>query len=217
MLKAVIFDLDGILSDSEGVYEEATISIMGKFGIVLSVSELRSLRGLNSTLAWAQLAGRYSLPATAQELLKMEQEYIDTLMENGSIPPVPFAFTLIETLKEDGIKTAVATSNFEYRASLVLEQNNAEELIDVLVSSEKVENTKPAPDAFLLAADLLGVKPEECIVVEDSLIGVEAAKNAGMKVVLYTPEKLFDYEHCEADMILHSFEGVKREHLEECF
>ena len=216
MLKAVIFDLDGVLSDSEGLYQEATSEILKGFGVSISQSELLSFRGLNSILAWETLAERYSLPAAVGELLKMEQEYVDTLIEKGSVSPVPFAFAFLKSLKEDGLKTAVATSNFGYRASLVFKQCNAEALVDALVSCEDVENSKPAPDTFLLAASRLGENPEDCIVIEDSLIGVKSAKNAGMKVVLFAPEKIYD-EDFDADLVLYSFEGVTSETLRKCF
>jgi len=217
MLKAVIFDLDGVLSDSEGIYQEVVAEIMKKFDISVPVSELRSLQGLNSILVWELLSERYSPPATASELLQMEHEYMGKLTESGYVPIVPFSFELMRNLKECGLKTAVATSNFGYIASMVLKQGEAEELVDVLVSCEDVERVKPAPDVYLLTARLLGEKPEDCIVIEDSQIGLEAAKSAGMKVVLYAPVKLFDTKDCDVDLILDSFEGMTLEQLEQCF
>ena len=217
MLKAVIFDLDGVLSDSEGVYVEAVSDIMGRFDISLSPEEHLSLRGLSSTLVWELLAERYSLPVSPAELLRLEQDYVDELIKTGNVSPVPFAFPLLMSLKECGIKAAVATSNFGYRAAMVIKQNEAESFVDALVSSELVENLKPAPDLFLLSARLLDEEPENCLVIEDTLFGVEAAKNAGMKVILYAPEELYDTENCKADMILDSFEGVSCELFEKCF
>jgi pseudouridine-5'-monophosphatase len=217
MMKAVIFDLDGVLSDTEGIYEEVVVEIMKKFDINVPVCEVRSIRGLTSILVWEYIYERYSPPVTPEELLQIEHGYMDKLMESGHVPNIPSAFKLMKNVKDRGFKTAVATSNFGYRATMVLKQCEAESLVDVLVSCEDVEKVKPAPDTHILTAERLGEKPGDCVVIEDSPIGVKAAKTAGMKVVLYDPEKLFDNGDCDVDMILHSLDGVTWETLGECF
>ena len=143
MLEAIIFDMDGVLSDSEWIYDEALDAVMSRFGFKMSLEEMHSFRGVSSGEMWEILADRYSAPATAHELLAMEKDFVDERLMRGEIQPIPFAFALMRSLKESGLKIAVATSNFGYRATKMIEQNDVKTLVDVLVSCEDVERAKP--------------------------------------------------------------------------
>jgi HAD superfamily hydrolase (TIGR01509 family) len=211
MIEAAIFDMDGVIIDSEGFYEESVDIIMGRFGIEVPQEIKLTLHGMPSEDTWIVLADRFSPPASAQELLAMEQEFIDERIDKGQMLPFPFVMDFIRSLRESGIKVAVATNNYRYRAAKIVEQLGAETLVDVLVCWEDVPNHKPAPDMFLLAADSMGAGPENCIVFEDAPYGIEAARAAGMIAALHAPPTGDHFGDLGADMVFNTFENLTLE------
>ncbi len=214
MIQAVIFDMDGVLCDSEPVYDEAVALILGRYGVnEVSSASIQQFHGIPSLVTWSRLRERYGLSASAKELELLEREYVEA--RSGEIPPVPFAFDMMRSFRDSGMKIAVATSNYGARARAVLKQYGAEALVDAVASMEDVARAKPAPDIFLLAAERLCVPPERCAVIEDSLNGVKAAKAANMRVARYANPERAHIGDCGADTVLSSFEGVTIEKLAE--
>ncbi len=213
-MEAIIFDMDGVLSDSQLWYDEAVVEILrgcGISGVTREVSE--EFYGISSSETWQALRERYSLSASVDELVGLEEKYMDARNERGEVLPVPFAFEMMKSLHKSGLKIAVATSNFSARAWSLLRQNAAEALVGAVVSVEDVERAKPAPDIFLLAAERLGVPPQKCVVIEDAPSGVKAAKAAGMSVIQYAQPDRAQFGPCGADAVLTSFEGITKEKI----
>lgn len=215
MLEAVIFDMDGVLTDSEVAYDEILQALMGEMGITISREEQLSFRAVPSSVTWETLSARYATRLTAQELWRREHEMIEARYERGEIPEVPYAFALLKELKRGGLKIAVATSNVRRMVRMVLERSGAAEFVDAISCVEDVENAKPAPDLFLNAARLLNVSPRNCVVVEDAPKGITGAKAAGMKVICYAAPTAPKLDHSEADLVVTSFEGLSRETFED--
>ncbi len=209
-LMAVIFDMDGVLVDSEPAYDEALDAILRRFGAGEAPEAFKkTLRGLSTYDTWATVRQAYSLEAGVSDLGAMETEFVNAKRERGEILPVPFAFEAMKTLRKGGLKIAVATSNYRQNALTALRQNSAERLVDAVTSVEDVARAKPAPDIFLLAAERLGVAPENCLVIEDAQNGVLAARAAGMQVILFAPASTAERPGaCMADAVITSFEGV---------
>ena len=217
MLKAVIFDMDGVLIDSECLYDRFISETLSSYGTEVPEVHLRSFYGVPSPETWEELIKCYSPPLTVAEALAMEREFVDTMMYRGEISPMPHVFTLIKNLKDSGMKVAVASCNYRYRVSKLIEQHDKDGLIDVSVCGDDVEICKPAPDIFILTSKLLDIPPENCLVIEDAETGVIAAKAAGMKTALYIDTDSVRYGVYGADFLLHSFEGVTTEKLEKEF
>lgn len=211
--EAIIFDMDGVLSDSEGVYDEALEVILARYGVQVPPGLPQTFRGISVRETWRRLGEKYLPDANVDELVDLEREYFDARLNRGEIPPVPFAFEMLRGFREGGMKIAVASSNFRYRVDTVLRQNGAQALVDAIATAEDVKRAKPAPDLFLLAARRLGVLPQNCLVIEDAPSGVEAARSAGMRVAIYAHPERARFGDCGADFILTSFEGVTLETL----
>lgn len=214
MLEAVVFDMDGVLADSEGAYDSVVETIMGEMGFTVPREEQLSFRGVPSKITWECLAERYALTSSPEELWRREHEIIEEQYARGEIPAIPYAFELLKDLKRGGLKIAVATSNVRSLVQLVLEQNEAKAFVDAVSCVDDVENGKPAPDLFLNAARLLGVAPEHCAAVEDSPNGIKAAKAAGMKVACYANPDLPKLDHSGADLVVSSFKNLTRQTFE---
>jgi HAD superfamily hydrolase (TIGR01509 family) len=122
--------------------------------------------------------------------------------------PNPDTLQLIQNAKKKGIKIAVATSSVKERAITLLELVEVYEKLDVFVSYEDISKGKPNPEIFLKAAELLKIKPEHCVVIEDAINGIQAAKNAGMKVIAKVqPERLLEGFN-QADMTFQDFKDL---------
>lgn len=201
MIKAVIFDMDGVIIDSEKDYKKIEREMYEKLGIDMSEEEALLSMGKVTTDWWREVVERHGLTLSPEALADQEdQAYLDYLFSDETEKTMcPNVDDLLKALKERGIKTAVASSSLMNGINRVLSIFNLEEDFDARISGQEVAHGKPAPDVFLKAAEVLGVCPEECLVIEDSFNGIKAAKAAGMCCVAYlsAPEGLVDYS--EAD------------------
>jgi HAD superfamily hydrolase (TIGR01509 family) len=178
-MKAILFDLDGVLVDSEPASEEAWSSALARFGYDLGSAGHQGFMGKTDR----QLAEHYAaiIGVEVSELEAMNQAcLLDRLHEGGvymfdDVPP------LLGSL--DGVPVAVASNSHRWRLQAILEGAGLADRFSVMVSSDDVDLPKPAPDVYLRAAQQLGVAPNESVVVEDTPTGIEAGRAAGMRVV----------------------------------
>ena len=180
-MKAVVFDCDGTLVDSERLSFQAWREVLGRHGYELADEDLRATRGRSYPWVHAYFAERAAIPdADAFWLLHTGRLY--ELFETD-LDVFDDAVATARELKERGVPIAIATGSRRERLDATLRAARLEGLFDVTVAQDEVEHAKPAPDLFLRAAELLGVAPEDCVAVEDSPAGVESALAAGMRVV----------------------------------
>ena len=179
----VIFDMDGVLLDTERFYTEVTQAIVGRFGKVFDWSLKSNMVGRPAIESARYLVRELDLPITAEEYLS-ERESLERLMPEAA--PMPGARELVESLAGLGVPQAVATSSnrrfFELKTTRHGDWFRTFAAI-VVGDDARLDRGKPAPDIFLLAARDLGTAPEHCVVVEDSPAGIEAARAARMRVV----------------------------------
>ncbi|KAF0561738.1 HAD-like protein [Gigaspora margarita] len=179
-----IFDMDGLLLNTEQIYYEVTSEIFARFGKTYSL-ELRSRSlGLRQHESAVLLVNETGINMTADELRKERHE--NNLKRFPFAKPMPGAMRLVKHLKKHRIPIAVATSSS--RESFNIKASNNRELFDLFDNiicgdDANVKNGKPAPDIFLAAREGIGNPPtNQCLVFEDSIIGIQAAKNANMNV-----------------------------------
>ena len=208
MLKAVVCDMDGVLIDSEPVHMEAHKRIMEKLNLPFEKDYYMQFVGSTTDYMWAKMIKDFSIDLSPDELMKMSDEFVKEINGEAGYPVMEGAKNIICTLKDSGLKLAVASSSGISRIEQSLDKIGVRDEFDVIVSGMKVENPKPAPDVFLKAAEELNVSPDECIVIEDSLNGMKAAKNAGMICVMYENSSLGKQDSTYADYVLQGFSGV---------
>lgn len=185
MLKAFIFDMDGVIIDSEPLHFQSDRMVMKDFGINISDDELNSFVGVTNPEMWAVLLDRYNVDATVEKLLEIQHKYKAQLLGQNKLQPIDGIPELLIELKKKEIPIALASSSSRQFIELVLRSLHIYEFFDVIISGEEVKNSKPSPDIFLKAAAELKVDPKDCVVLEDSCNGVKAAKAAGMKCIAY--------------------------------
>lgn len=182
MLKAVIFDMDGVLLDSESLHYQALDDLMRSRGRRYSVELLHKYCGVPEEEIWPHLLK--DLGMTGEDPGRMMQEhwtrYRDLLWRNG-YPEFPGTKAFLKMLKKRGYRTAVASASSKEVIADYLRELDLGDCFDAVTSAQECSCGKPEPDVFLLAAEKLRVRPKECIVIEDSAKGMIAARRAGMR------------------------------------
>jgi HAD superfamily hydrolase (TIGR01509 family) len=181
-LKAVIFDLDGLILDSERCYFRCWQRAAADLGFELGESQYGDLAGIPNDRAEIMLAEMMGEVFPLADFRVIWNTYWDELLQCEEIPVKPGVLELLELLDARSIPRAIASSSFERDVLACLGRWLAR--FPVIVSRDMVANGKPAPDLFLAAAQRLGVAPRHCLVLEDSDVGIRAAASAGMPVIL---------------------------------
>lgn len=197
--RAVLFDLDGVLLDTEPLYTQATDAVVGRFGKRYGWDLKRHTMGRDAKVSARFILEKLGIPLSPDEFLRERAPILDALLAES--PVFPGAEALVVELSAKGIPIAVATSSDRRLFELKTRPHAFFSRFPVIVCGDdpRVSAKKPAPDIFLAAASDLGVTPAECVVLEDSPAGVEAALAARMRVVaLPDPEmdrNLFERAH----------------------
>lgn len=184
MIKAVIFDKDGTLHDTEQVYHRAWRAAAEQMGVPNIMEFVAICTGTNYTRT-AELWQEYYGDAYAfRPFWELRNAIYDEMIEQEGLPIKQGAYELLDYLKDNGYKIALATSTNAPRVDRHLVKSDMKKYFDAVVTGDTVPNGKPAPDIFLIAAERLGVDPADCMGVEDSFNGVRAVKAAGMYTVM---------------------------------
>ncbi|MCX6013378.1 MAG: HAD family phosphatase [Chloroflexi bacterium] len=184
-MKAFIFDMDGVIINTEPIINGLVKELCIKLGICLSEEELFKLTGVSSKNFWTYMQQNHNLNQNLDEYKKMW----DINREIAAYKKVSIDTNLLiflRLLQKSNIKIAMATSAGELRMNLVLDIFSLRKYFNVTVCDMEISKSKPDPEIFLLAARKLQIEPQNCVVIEDTDYGIEAAINAGMTCWLYT-------------------------------
>lgn len=181
MIKAVLFDMDGVLTDSEPFICEAAMKMFREKGIEVKEEDFHPFVGAGENRYIGGVAEKYGIePDIARDKARTYEIYSE--ITRGKLKPLPGTLEFIQRCRDTGLKLAVATSADETKMNINLERIGMPPgLFDATVNGLQIERKKPHPDIYLKAASLLGQDPPECLVVEDAPNGIEAAGRAGMK------------------------------------
>lgn len=206
MIDAIIFDMDGVLVDSEPFHIEIEKRQFILNQISVSDEEHHEYMGIASDVMWKKIAVRHTLQLPVEELIEQSRtESFRYFSELDEIPVMPGLIDLLEKLRIKKYPLAVASSSFPEIIDLILEKTDLKKYFQVVVSSQEAGKSKPEPDVFLLAARKLGIKPENCLVIEDSANGIKAAHAAEMSCVAFQGPGADPQNQKEADSIVTSY------------
>jgi len=206
---AVIFDLDGVLADSEPWWNQIDAKLLAEYGVSYRGEYHRNVLGVSYRLAVEFYKNAFHISAAVEELMRRRGEIATDFFANR-VDLFPFAKTTLEQLREMKLPLAVATSSVSASARPLLDRTGIRSLFSVLITGDEVQQGKPHPEIYLRAAKKLGISPEACLVIEDSLAGIAAGKGANMRVAAIPDRRFVDpreYEK-EADYVLGSLSEI---------
>jgi beta-phosphoglucomutase len=212
MIRGVLFDMDGVLVDSEMFICESAILMFGEMGLKVSPDDFKPFVGMGENSYIGGVAEKYGLNVDIEKVKARTYQIYKTIIK-GKLAPLPGVREFIDKCRGMGLKLAIATS-----ADLIKMEANLNEtgllsnLFDATVNGLEVENKKPHPDIYLKASAKIGLKPEECLVVEDALSGVKSAIAAGCRCLAVSSS--FDKSRLrDADWVCDSLLHVPEEAL----
>jgi beta-phosphoglucomutase family hydrolase len=207
-IKAVIFDLDGVISDTQKYHAQVEAKLLKECGINLKAKEIiKKYAGTSDRENFEKIFKEYKKPLKkVKEILDKKYEILIGMLR-GKIQPISGVIKFIKDLKDHSFKLGVASSARKKSVEFILSELKIKDDLDAIVTGEEVKFSKPNPEIYLKTAKLLNVSPKECLVIEDAVSGIRAAKAAGMKCLAITTTYL-RAELNEADEIIDSFHQI---------
>jgi len=211
-IAAVIWDMDGVLADTAPHHFRAWRETFAKMSIDFTEADFRRGFGIRNDAIIKNTLGEQTSPDEIEAIAKAKEATFRGIIGHD-IKPLPGALELIRALYEKGIRMAIASSTVIENIRLIVGSLGIEKYMKAVLTGHDVTEGKPHPQVFLKAAERLGADPKKCVVIEDAVAGVKAAKSAGMRCVAITSshprEKLK-----EADLIVDTLEEVTVKDLE---
>lgn len=201
--EAVVFDLDGVLADSEPWWNQIDAKLLSEHGISYRGEYHRNVLGVSYRVAVGFYKRVFHISASVEDLMRRRGEIAVDFFANR-VDLFPSAEMTLEQLHKMKLHLAVATSSVSASARPFLERTGIRRFFEVVVTGDEVERGKPDPEIYLRTAKSLGIAPEKCLVIEDALAGIAAAKAADMRVAAIPDTRFVDqreYEQ-EADYVL---------------
>lgn len=211
MIKGVIFDMDGLMIDSEPLQSEAIAVVLKEYGKepIFKKNKLIHTVGLKGHEQWTELKKTHGIDEEIEILReKRRAAYIKIIKKNG-VKTMPGLIKLLKQLKtKDGLKMGLASNTKIEHILLILNKLKIHGYFNVIISADQVKNAKPHPDIYLKTAADLKLDPENCLVLEDSESGVLAAKKAGMNVIA-VPSKFTNHQDfSQSDLVVSSLAKI---------
>lgn len=190
MTEAIIFDMDGLMFDTETISISSWVKAGEILGYPITEAMIFELFGMNPVAVNAYWKEHFGDDFDCGAAMKLHLDYMEDYVRENGVPLKPGLITLLDFLKEQGYLFTIASSTQRPMIKMYLERAEiGHYFTDQIVGGDEITNGKPAPDIYLKAARKLGTAPEHCMVFEDSLAGIEAAWRAGMKPVM-VPDKV---------------------------
>lgn len=213
MLEAIIFDMDGVLVDSEYTYFQSKSQILSEAGHEVEDSYHFQFMGTTSDYMWEKMKQEFSLPLSVAEYIQQMTALRQAMIKRDGIRVIPHVQEFVKGLSQAGLKLAIASSSSLAEIKVNLAEIGLSEYFSEVVSTEEVEHSKPAPDVYLAAAERIGIMPENCLGIEDTKNGTGAVRNAGMVCVGFANPAFPKQDLAFADRVVSSFAELDADSL----
>jgi len=205
MITAVIFDMNGVITDDEDLHESATKEVFRDIGVSITSENYKAFcMGRTDLAAFKDLFDAFTIENESVENLIAKKSFKYQKLIQGNLKVYPGIIPLIKELYKDYTLALTSSSTFD-EVQLVMDQLRLKKYFKVIVTSKDVKHGKPNPEPYLLTAKKLNVKSENCLVIEDSKNGIQSAKKAGM-VCVAIPNTEDSSKLIEADQIIENYE-----------
>jgi beta-phosphoglucomutase len=206
-MRAVLWDMDGTLIDSEEFHWISWRENLAKEGVAISYQQFLLSFGQRNDSILPQWLGAAATPERIARVASAKEELYRDLIRTNGMQPLPGVATWVHRLNEQGWLQAIASSAPRPNIEVVLEALGAAHCFQGVVSAEDVHRGKPDPEVYLVAASRVGASPDRCIVVEDAVAGIEGARNAGMRSIGVS----HNGKHLRADIVVQSLDLLARD------
>ena len=209
MLKAVLFDMDGVIVDTEPLHHKAYQKMFGKVGIEVSSEMYEGFTGQSTYGICVQLCTYFNLEQDPQELVQIKRNYFTKLFfEDNDLQLIDGVEELINDYFKQGLTLIVASSASMFTINNVMKRFNLDRFFSNKLSGADLKASKPHPEIFINAAKAANALPNECFVIEDSTNGIKAAKRAGIYCVAYKSEHSKNQDYTLADMVISDYNEI---------
>ena len=215
--KAIIFDMDGLILDTESIESRAFEKLLNEYGVEpkpFPNGLIHQIGGADASIYYEKFKNQYNFPADQEVIQNKKRAYWQEMLEKENIEAFPGFFELLELAKKENLIIALASNRNEKFVHLVLEKLGVRHYFNVIVGPAEGRKHKPYPDIYLETAKAVGVNPAECLALEDTDGGIISAKDAGMKAIAVPNVYTADHDFSRADLVVKSLEDINMEALE---
>ena len=204
----IIFDMDGVLLDSEPMHQEIIYEVFQLKGIPFDKAYIQTLTGMSAFPMWEKVKRDAQRSESVEELIKFHRDYFFKRLPEVKVPLVPHVKDVLEKFKNEGKHLSLASSSGRKLIDIFTQQTNIAHYFEVIMSGDDVKYSKPNPEIFLKVAQWYGLPATQFTVIEDSTNGVKAAKSAGMQCVGFQNPLSGGQDLSQADSVIHSMQEL---------
>ena len=204
----IIFDMDGVLLDSEPMHQEIIYETFQLEGIPFDKAYIQTLTGMSAFPMWEKVKRDAQRSESVEELIKFHRDYFFKRLPEVKVPLVPHVKDVLEKFKNEGKHLSLASSSGRKLIDIFTQQTNIAHYFEVIMSGDDVQYSKPNPEIFLKVAQWYGLPATRFTVIEDSTNGVKAAKSAGMQCVGFQNPLSGGQDLSQADLLIHSMQEL---------
>ena len=204
----IIFDMDGVLLDSEPMHQEIIYETFQLEGIPFDKAYIQTLTGMSAFPMWEKVKRDAQRSESVEELIKFHRDYFFKRLPEVKVPLVPHVKDVLEKFKNEGKHLSLASSSGRKLIDIFTQQTKIAHYFEVIMSGDDVKYSKPNPEIFLKVAQWYGLPATQFTVIEDSTNGVKAAKSAGMQCVGFQNPLSGGQDLSQADSVIHSMQEL---------
>ena len=204
----IIFDMDGVLLDSEPMHQEIIYEVFQLEGISFDKAYIQTLTGMSAFPMWEKVKHDAQRSESVEELIKFHRDYFFKRLPEVKVPLVPHVKEVLEKFKNEGKHLSLASSSGRKLIDIFTQQTNIAHYFEVIMSGDDVQYSKPNPEIFLKVAQWYGLPATQFTVIEDSTNGVKAAKSANMKCIGFDNPLSGGQDLSQADLLIHSMQEL---------